>query len=77
MQDDLSVLGVVLVPAVVQRLTGPGQGDRGDQANLEIGLQQAPGQRPVVVSRGLETNDNGVSYGRERLNQTVMLPRAC
>jgi hypothetical protein len=36
-QDDLRVLRVVLVPAVVKRLTGPRERDGGDQLQLETG----------------------------------------
>ncbi len=43
-QDHLRVLGVVLVPAVVQRLAGAGQGHGRDQPDVEAGVDQAPGQ---------------------------------
>jgi hypothetical protein len=35
MQDDLRVLGIILVPAIVQGLTRPGHGERRDQPDLE------------------------------------------
>ena len=39
-QEDLRVLGVVLVPAVVQRLARPGERERGDEPQLKPGGQQ-------------------------------------
>ena len=55
MQDDLRVLGVVLVPAVVERLARAGERQGGDQPDREAGLQKAPGEGTMVVAGGLES----------------------
>lgn len=49
-QNDLGILGIVLVPAVVQGFARAGQGHRRNQANLEAGFTQTPGNRPVTVA---------------------------
>ena len=54
----LRVLGIVLVPAVVQCFSGSGQGHRGDQPQFDTGLKPAPDQRPVIVAGGLETGND-------------------
>ena len=53
-QDHLGVLRVVLVPTVVQRLPRPGETDRRDQLRLEARHCQGIGERPVVITGGLE-----------------------
>lgn len=58
-QDDLGILGVVLVPAVVQRLTRPGERDRRDEAQLEPRCQQPMCQRTMVIAHRLEPDDDG------------------
>lgn len=72
-QDHLGVLGVVLVPAVVQGLPGPGQRHRGDQAQLDTGLDQTPDEGAVVVARRLEAGDDRTPEGTQSFNQAVVL----
>lgn len=57
-QDDLRVLGVVLVPAIVQRLARSCERDRRDEAQLEPCRQQPMCQRTMVITRRLEPNDD-------------------
>src|SRR6188472_1054116 len=45
-QDDLGVLRVVLVPAIVERLPGPGERQGRDKPDIEPSLEQAPCDRP-------------------------------
>lgn len=61
MQDDLSVLGIILVPVVVQGLAHRGQGNRGDELDVETGLDQAPGERAMVVPGRLQADGDGAS----------------
>ena len=75
-QDDLGVLGVVLVPAVVQRLAGAGEGDGGDQPDVEAGLHQAPSQRAVVVPGRLEADGDRARQGLQLGYQPVVLGAA-
>jgi hypothetical protein len=49
-QDDLCILRIVLVPAVVQSLTRSRQRHRGNQTQCDAGLEQAEGQRSVIVA---------------------------
>ena len=72
-QDDLRVLRVVLVPAVVQRLAGAGQRDGGDQPQLEAGREQAIGERPMVVAGRLEADDDRAAEGGQDLHEAVIV----
>jgi hypothetical protein len=38
-QDDLRILGIVLVSAIVERFPRPGQRNRGDETQIEPGAQ--------------------------------------
>jgi hypothetical protein len=53
-QNDLRILRIVLVPAVVQRLPRPGECHGRDQLQLETRRPECEHQRPVVVPRRLE-----------------------
>jgi len=57
-QDHLRILGIVLVPAIVQRLAGAGQGDGRDQPQLETRRKQSMCQGTVVVTGGFESDDD-------------------
>lgn len=57
-QDHLRILGIVLVPAIVQSLARSSQGNGRDQAQLEAGGQQAMRQRAMVVTSSLEADDD-------------------
>jgi hypothetical protein len=48
-QDHLRIFGIVLVPAVVDRLACTGERDRGDKANLETSIEQPPRQRSMML----------------------------
>ena len=64
-EDDLRVLGVVLVPAIVQRLACSGERDRRDEAQLKPRRQQPVRQRAMVITRRLEPDDDGTTDGSE------------
>ena len=49
-QDDLRILRIVLVPAVMQGLARSGQSDRGYQLQLETRLAEMMCERSVVVT---------------------------
>ena len=54
MQDDLRILWVVFVPAVVQGLAGTGQCDRRHQLHIETGVHKPVSQSAVVIARSLK-----------------------
>ena len=72
-QDDLGVLGIILVPAVVQRLPGPSQSHRGDQPDVEAGLHQPPGEWAVVVPGRLQADGHRALQGVQLGDQPVVL----
>ena len=59
-QDHLHVVRIILVPTVVQRFSGPSQGNRGDEAQRgnpasgqrrpSGGVKEPPGQRVALLS---------------------------
>ena len=53
-QDDLRILRIILVPAVVQRLACAGEGDRGHQLQFEPGGPEMKRQHAVIVAGRLE-----------------------
>ena len=73
MQDDLRVLGIVLVPAVVQGLPGAGERHGRDQPLLEAGQEQAIGQPTAVVTCGVEADHDRTGVGSQDLNEAVMI----
>ena len=72
-QHDLGVLRVVLVPAVMQGLAGAGERHGRDQAHGKAGLEQAPGNRAVIVAGGLEPAGHRLAEIRKDRDQTVVL----
>jgi hypothetical protein len=72
-QDDPGVLRVVLVTALGERLAGPGEGERRDQAHLDTGFHQAMRQRPGVVPGRLQAGEDRTSILAERFNEAVVL----
>ena len=58
MEQDLCVLGVVLIPGVVERIARPGHRKGGKQAQLEAALAQIIGQGAMVVARGFKPNED-------------------
>lgn len=58
MQNDLSVLRVLLVPTVVQGLACPGEADGGHGLPIEPRLTEMTCQRPVRVAGRLEPDPN-------------------
>lgn len=68
-QDDLGVLRVVLVPAVVQGLARSSQADRRDELQLESGLAGMMCQRPVIGAGGLRPEQQ---YSTRLLNLLSM-----
>ena len=75
-QDHLGILGVVFVPAVVQRLARAGQGDRRDQPNVEPRLYQAPGQGTVGVPGWFEADQDRAAESVQLGHQPVVLGAA-
>ena len=72
-QHDLGVLRVVLVPTVVQGLAGAGEPHGRDQAHGKARLEQAPGNRAVIVAGRLEPAGHRLTeIGQER-DQAVVL----
>jgi hypothetical protein len=54
MENDLCVFRIVLVPGVVQRLAGAGDGERRDESQLTDGLTQHVRQGPMVIAGRFE-----------------------
>ena len=71
MQDDLGVLRVILVPAVVQGLPRPGQVDRGNQLQFEHRFPKMMRQVPVIVAGRLEPEPHGQTVFRENGGQAL------
>ena len=72
-QDDLRVLGIVLVPPIVQRLPRAGKGHRGDETQLEPRGEQAVSERAVVVAGRLEADDDGSADRGELFGEPVII----
>ncbi len=72
-QDDLRVLRVVLVPAVVEGLARTGERERGDQVDGEAGLEEPPGDRAMVVAGGLEGAGDGLAEAGQQRDEAVVL----
>ncbi len=72
-QDHLRVLRIILVPTVVQRFSGPSQGNRGDEAQRESRLEQAECERPVIVARRLEGSDHGPADLPQEIDEAIVL----
>src|SRR6056297_312704 len=70
-QDDLGVLRVVLVPAVVQGLSRPGQTDGRDQLQIEPGLAEMVRQRAMVVAGRLEPDPHRQFVARQGHRQAL------
>ena len=58
MQDDLGILRIVLVPAVVEGLAGAGERHARYEPDLESGGNQPVRQDAVIVPSRLETDDH-------------------
>jgi hypothetical protein len=56
MQDDLGILRIVIVPAVVQCLPRAGQGDRRHQLQVKPCDTQMIHQHPMIVAGGFKTD---------------------
>jgi hypothetical protein len=70
-QNDLRILRVVLVPAVVQSLACPGEADRGDKLEVEPRLSEMMRQRPVIVAGRLEPDPNRHVVTDQRRGQAM------
>jgi hypothetical protein len=55
-ENDLRILGIVLVPRVMQRLTGAGQCQTGNQMQLKSVGKQEMSEATMVIARGLESD---------------------
>ena len=56
MQNNLGMLRIVFVPAVVQRLPRAGEGERGHQLQVESGDAQMIHQHPMIIASCLKTD---------------------
>ena len=72
-QDDMGVLRVVLVPAIVERLPGSGERQGRDEADIEPSLEQAPCDRPMVVAGRLEPAGDGTAEFHKQGHEAIML----
>jgi len=67
MQNNLRVFGVILVPGVVHRFSGPGHGERGNRVKLETLLMEMPGHWAVIVTGRLEADLNGQAKAEQSI----------
>lgn len=72
-QDYLGVLRVVLIPAVVQRFTRPGECHTGDELNLKTSHDQTVGQNAVIVPRWFDPDDDGSRRRVQRRDKTIVI----
>lgn len=72
-QDDLRILGIILVPAVVESFTCPRKRDRGHEPQRNPSLKQAIGERPMIVAGCFEASHHRPTEGQQSINETVML----
>src|SRR3954453_14508660 len=72
-QDDLRVLRVVLVPAVVQSLSGARERHAGDEPHTEPGFDQTVCQNSVIVAGRLEADDDRLLHRLQRGDQLVVI----
>lgn len=63
LQDGLAVLGIVLVPGVVEGLPGPRDGEGGHQMEGKAVLLQVVGQGTMVVARRLKPDEARLLQG--------------
>jgi hypothetical protein len=57
----------------VDRLAGAGERDRGDEPDFDAGLEQPPGERPVIVAGRLEGGDHEATATAEQRDEAVMI----
>lgn len=55
-QDDLCILRIALIPPVVKGFTRSGERDRGNEAQLEAGLEESIAKWLVIFPGSLEAN---------------------
>ena len=72
-QHDLRVLRIVLVPAVVQGLSGARERERRDQSDVKAAFDQPPGERAMVVAGRLEGGDDRGAELGEIADEAVVL----
>src|SRR5215210_4414650 len=72
-QGDLRVLGIVLVPAVVERLARASERQGGDQPDREASLKKAPGEGTMVVAGGLESAGDRLAEAGQEADEAVVL----
>ena len=58
MQQDLCVLGVVLIPGVIEGIACPGHGQRRNQAQFKPALMQKICKWPVIGAGGFKPNED-------------------
>ena len=72
-QDHLRVLGVVLVPAIMQCFSRPRERQRRHQPHLETRFSQAPCDGPMIIARRLEGTDHRATVRPQDFDQMIVL----
>src|SRR4051794_39933957 len=72
-QGDLRVLGIVLVPAVVERLAGASERQGGDQPDCEASLKKAPSEGTMVIAGGLESAGDRLAETGQEVDEAVVV----
>src|SRR6185436_17487330 len=54
--DNLTILGIVLIPGVVARLAGASDGDGRDETEIKALLEEEVSQRAVVIAGGFKAD---------------------
>lgn len=71
-QDDLGVLRVVLVPAVVQGFARPGQARRRGKLQFEHGLVEMVRQRSMIVAGRLKADGLDTATKRQARSEAAI-----
>jgi hypothetical protein len=72
-QDDLRILRIVLLPAVVQCLPCSGERDRGDKLQVETCRPQSLHQGSVIVTSRLEPDGDGHLETTQQRDQALII----
>src|SRR6185436_1824015 len=72
-QGDLRVLGIVLVPAVVERLARASERQGGDQPDREASLEKTPSEGTMVIAGGLESAGDRLAEAGQEVDKAVVV----
>ncbi len=73
MQDNLGILRIILVPSVVDGFALASECHGRDQACLDAGIDQSPGQCPMIITGCLKPRNNRTVESLQPLNKAVVL----